>query len=158
MNGGVVTACRDPLGEQFQSSLFRTDAGRSVEQGLYKVLKIDWIFAAIILTASVVALLFISGKSSQAGASALLYCDGRLTGSYDLSHDQVVTQLAGEHEIRLEINAGRIRIVDSDCPRQICKHAGWISGQNQTIVCVPNKTLIEIKGLAGSGGLDAISY
>jgi hypothetical protein len=158
MGGGVVTACRDRLGERSQFPLIRTGACGSVEQEPYRVLKVDWILAVIILTASVVAFLFISGKDSQAGASALLYCDGRLIESYDLSQDQVVTQQVGEHQLRLEINTGRIRVVDSDCPRQICKHAGWISGQNQTIVCVPDRVLIEIKGLAGSSGLDAVSY
>lgn len=158
MGGGVVTACGDLLRKRSHPPLLRTGACKSLEPGLYKVLKVDWILAVIILTASVVAFMFVSGKASQAGSSALFYCDGRLTGSYDLSHDQVVTPRAGEHQIRLEINAGRIRIVDSDCPRQICKHTGWISGQNQTIVCVPDKILIEIKGLAGSGGLDAVSY
>jgi hypothetical protein len=129
-----------------------------VEQGHYRVLRLDWILAVIILTGSVLAFLSISSRGAQAGGSALFYCDGRLAGTYDLSHDQVVTQRAGEHQVGLEINSGRIRIVDSDCPRQICKHTGWISGQNQTIVCVPNRVLIEIKGLAGSGGLDAFSY
>jgi hypothetical protein len=129
-----------------------------VEQGLYKVSKLDWILAVLILAASVVLFLSLSGKGSQAGASALVYSDGDLAGSYDLSHDRVVTQEAGGHTIRLEISAGRIRIVDSDCPRQICAHAGWISRPNQTIVCVPNKILVEIKGVAGSGGVDAVSY
>ena len=129
-----------------------------MEQGLYKVSKLDWILAVLILAASVVIFLSLSGKGSQAGASALVYRDGTLAGSYDLSHDRVVTQEAGGHTIQLEISAGRIRIVDSDCPRQICTHAGWISRPNQTIVCVPNKILVEIKGVAGSGGIDAVSY
>jgi hypothetical protein len=129
-----------------------------MEQGLYKVSKLDWILAVLILAASVVIFLSLSGKGSQAGASALLYCDGKLAGSYDLSRDRVVTQEAGGHTIRLEISAGRIHIADSDCPRQICKHAGWISRPNQTIVCVPNKILVEIKGVAGSGVVDAVSY
>jgi len=129
-----------------------------MEQGLYKVSKVDWILAVVLLTASVGIFLSFSGGNSHAGGSALLYRDGGLIESYDLSHDRVVTQEAGGHEIRLEINAGRIRIADSDCPRQICKHAGWISRPNQTIVCVPNKILIEIKGVAGSGGYDAVSY
>jgi hypothetical protein len=129
-----------------------------MEQGLYKVSKVDWILAVLILAASVVIFLSLSGKGSQAGASALLYCNGTLAGSYDLSHDRVVTQEAGGHKIQMEISAGRIHIVDSDCPRQICKHAGWISRPNQAIVCVPNKILIEIKGAAGAGGCDAVSY
>jgi len=129
-----------------------------MEQGLYKVSKVDGVLAVIILAASVLLFLSLSGRGSQAGASALLYRDGRLAGTYDLSHDRVVTQEAGGHTIRLEINAGRIRIAESDCPRQICAHAGWISRPNQTLVCVPNKILIEIKGTADSGGYDAVSY
>jgi len=129
-----------------------------MEQDLFKVSKVDWVLAVIILAASVVIFLSVSGKGSQAGASALLYRGGSLAGSYDLSQDRIVTQEAEGHEIQLEIGAGRIRIVDSDCPRQICKHTGWISRPNQTIVCVPNKILIEIESRAGSDGYDAVSY
>jgi hypothetical protein len=129
-----------------------------MEQGLYKVSKVDWILAVVLLAASVGISLSLSNGNSHAGGSAAVYCDGSLVGSYDLSHDRVITREAGGHEIRLEINGGRIRIADSDCPRQICTHAGWISRPNQTIVCVPNKILIEITGRTKSDGCDAVSY
>jgi hypothetical protein len=129
-----------------------------MEQGLYKVSKVDWVIAVILLAGCVGIFLSLSSGNSRVGDSAAVYCDGTLVGSYDLSHDRTVTQEAGGHEIRLEISGGRIRIADSDCPRQICKHAGWISRPNQTIVCVPNKILIEIKGRAGADGYDAVSY
>ena len=129
-----------------------------MESGLYRVSKFDWILAVLILAASVGIFLSLSSKNSHAGTSAALYCNGSLVGSYDLSRDRIVTQPVAGHEIKLEISGGRIRILDTDCPRQICRHAGWISRANQTIVCVPNKILIEVKGEAADAGYDAVSY
>jgi len=129
-----------------------------MESRLYRISKLDWILALVILTMSVTLSLSLAAQTSHAGSSALLYCDGRLIATYDLSRDRTVTERANGHDVKLEIQGGRIRVVDTDCPRQICKHAGWISRASQTIVCVPNKVLVEVKGEAAAAGYDAVSY
>lgn len=54
----------------------------------------------------------------------------------------------------IEVGQGRARVVNSDCPEQICVKTGWISRAGQTIVCVPNRTVFR---LLGKEGPDAIS-
>lgn len=54
----------------------------------------------------------------------------------------------------LEVGEGRARVLRSDCPEQICVSSGWIGRPGQTIVCVPNRTVLR---LVGKGGPDAIS-
>ncbi len=128
------------------------------ESKLYRMSTFDWILAFSILSVSVGISLSLSAQASHAGTSALVYCDGRLIATYELSSDRIVAVPAAGHEIKLEIRGGRIRIVDADCPRQICEHTGWISRANQRIVCVPNKILIEVKGQPSGAGYDAVSY
>jgi len=49
--------------------------------------------------------------------------------------------------MRIEIKADKgARILDSDCPAKICVHTGWIRMPGETIVCLPNKILLEIQG------------
>ena len=53
---------------------------------------------------------------------------------------------------RVEVEAGRIRIAQADCPDQICVKQGWVSDGTMPIVCLPHRLMIEIVG--GGGGLD----
>ena len=53
---------------------------------------------------------------------------------------------------RVEVEAGRIRIAQADCPDQICVKQGWVSDGTVPIVCLPHKLMIEIVG--GGGDLD----
>ena len=51
-----------------------------------------------------------------------------------------------------------VRVLNSNCPRQICRHAGTITQPSQTLVCVPNKVLVEIASGSGDSELNAVSY
>ena len=52
----------------------------------------------------------------------------------------------------VQVEKGRIRVSEADCPDQICVNQGWISGGAVPIVCLPHRLMIEIVG--GGGGLD----
>ena len=52
----------------------------------------------------------------------------------------------------VQVEKGRIRISEADCPDQVCVNQGWISGGAVPIVCLPHRLMIEIVG--GGGGLD----
>ena len=47
-------------------------------------------------------------------------------------------------------------MIDADCPDQLCVKQKKISLKNETIVCLPNKVVIEIEG-ADSSQLDAVA-
>jgi hypothetical protein len=55
----------------------------------------------------------------------------------------------------LEISGGRVRMIDSACPDKLCVRSGWISRQGESIVCLPNRVVIEITG--GEGGPDVVN-
>ncbi len=148
----------DPSRRGATPSGIHKDAKTSMNPRLFRASKFDWILAVALIAMSVAVSFSLAGGSSQAGGSALLYYDGICAGTFDLSSDQVVSPELGSHDIRIEIRGGRIRMLDSDCPRKVCKHTGWISGRGQTIVCVPNKVLIEIRGNGTNSGCDAVSY
>jgi len=48
-----------------------------------------------------------------------------------------------EYDI-IEVNNGRIRIREADCPDKLCVRSGWISTAPQQIVCLPNRVIIKI--------------
>ena len=52
----------------------------------------------------------------------------------------------------VQVERGRIRISEADCPDRVCVNQGWISDGTVPIVCLPHKLVIEIVG--GGGALD----
>lgn len=58
---------------------------------------------------------------------------------YTLSNNMVVA-----------VKGTNVWIKKSDCKNQICVHSGVLSKAGDTAVCVPNKTVIEIKGASVS--------
>ncbi|MDD5686541.1 MAG: NusG domain II-containing protein [Elusimicrobia bacterium] len=111
------------------------------KQKFYQVSKYDFIVAIAILVFSSGSLMSLK-NINIADKEAIIYKNGKLIERINLSQKKVIN--IGKMEI--EVRDGRIRILESDCPHQICKHSGWITSPAQTIVCVPNKILIEIAG------------
>ncbi|MCG9967210.1 NusG domain II-containing protein [Pelotomaculum terephthalicicum JT] len=88
-----------------------------------------------------------------------IYADGQLYQTINLSEaitEEIKIVNADGHYNVVEIENGRARIKEADCPNQICVRAGWISQPGQIAVCVPNKFNIAVKGK--SNKVDAISY
>lgn len=47
----------------------------------------------------------------------------------------------------VKISKGVVRILDADCPDKLCIKEGSISNPGQSLVCLPNKVVVEIKGI-----------
>jgi hypothetical protein len=114
--------------------------------------------------AFVVLLLAVPGRvlvrSWQAGGgqpAAYVYRNNHLLGVYQLDRDQVIA--IGDRarpDMRIEIRGGAVRVAESDCPRGVCRQAGWVRTPGRSIVCIPNKVLVELRG--ERKGYDAESY
>jgi hypothetical protein len=90
-------------------------------------------------------------------AEASIFRDGELLFQHlRLDKDQEVVLLNGH--MMLEVKDGRLRVKESDCPRRICLHTGWIQHPGETIVCLPNKMVIEIDSSGSSPRVDAVVY
>ena len=44
------------------------------------------------------------------------------------------------------IRDGKADVTEADCPDKLCVLQGKISRSGQTIICLPNKTMVTIKG------------
>jgi len=51
----------------------------------------------------------------------------------------------------------KVRVKKSECPRQLCANIGWIQHTGEAIICVPFKTLIEVKS-ADAPVVDAVVH
>ena len=76
---------------------------------------------------------------------------GREQGIYDLSCDQIIR--IGETNV-CEIRDGQVRMIEADCPDQLCIKQGAFGADGGMIVCLPNRVVIEP---ASSTRTDAVS-
>lgn len=68
---------------------------------------------------------------------------GEEYGTYSLEEDQVIK--VGDTNV-CEIKDKKVSMISADCPDQLCIHQRLIQLQGETIVCLPNKVVLEITG------------
>lgn len=88
------------------------------------------------------------------GAYAVVTVDGVEYGSYNLGKD-VIVDIGGKN--RLVIKARTADMTEADCPDKLCVKQKAIHKTGQTIVCLPNKTVVEIQGAGEREELDAVA-
>ena len=63
---------------------------------------------------------------------------------------------AGGYELHLRLSADGAEIISSDCPTQDCVHTGKITRPGQSIVCLPARVSVQLKGVTAQTGVDAV--
>ncbi|MFG6383521.1 MAG: NusG domain II-containing protein [Lachnospiraceae bacterium] len=110
--------------------------------------KNDIILIAIIMLFALIGFggvsLYFSG--SMKDAEAVVYLDGKEYGRYPLKQEKVIEikQENGDYNL-IQIGNGKADIIDASCPDRICVKHRSISKRGESIVCLPNKIVVEIK-------------
>lgn len=115
-----------------------------------------WIVLIGILLAVSVAAMVIQFALRETG-TAQIWLEGELLRTIDLTavEESFTFTVTGEHgSNRIEVENGRICVIQADCPDQVCVRQGWIADSSTPIVCLPNGLVIEIIGK--DAGLDAV--
>lgn len=103
------------------------------------------IFYAMVLLITVVLiagyyLVPVSGNQVEVRVS------GEVVGRYSLSENQTVTIQGAENGKNiLTIQDGKAWMREADCPDLVCVKKGKIYRVGESIICLPNKVVIEIK-------------
>ncbi len=58
----------------------------------------------------------------------------------------------------IEFGDNEVRVIEADCPDKYDVKQGSISRIGETIICLPNRMVIEIKGVDTVDGIDMINY
>ena len=112
------------------------------------------VFFLIGAVAGSIGFLLFRGWKTDAGAARVTR-DGVLLEEIDLNRVDASYTLVFEDDSgtnTVQVERGRIRVSEADCPDQICVHQGWISDSVIPIICLPHRFMIEIVG--GGGELD----
>lgn len=109
-----------------------------------------------LLAASIAAAWYVRTQAAP-GRVANIYVDGECVKSIQLdrvtrTETFTVQGPAGENHILVE--PGRICVESADCPDQICVQQGWLTNQQEPIVCLPNHLVIQLEETEKSSGWD----
>lgn len=120
--------------------------------------KNDLILIGVLLT--IALLIFVIGNYvyGKAGAKVVITIDGEIYGTYSLEEEQTIAIKKKDKTTNiLQIKDGQASMITADCPDQLCVHQNAITKEGQTIVCLPNRVVVEIEGDAEKQELDAIA-
>lgn len=116
--------------------------------------KRDWIIAAVILLMAAVVWLIAKPDHTQASALKIMV-DGEIMGIYPLDENREIP--IGDHNI-CRIEKGIVSMIWADCPDKICVKTKPITQTGETIICLPNKVILElISSEEKKNGPDSIS-
>ena len=116
-----------------------------------KTLRYDILLIAVLLFVSALALGIMLLSRSE-GERVVVEINGAQAAVYSLSVD-------GEYPLNggtniLVIENGEAYLIYADCPDKVCVNTGKIKYEGQTIVCLPNKLSVTVRGT--DGGVDIV--
>ncbi|MBF0293861.1 MAG: NusG domain II-containing protein [Magnetococcales bacterium] len=83
------------------------------------------------------------------GNRATVYRDNRPILALSMDRD-LTTEVAGRlGPVKIQVEGGRIRLLEYDSPRMIGTRTGWIRDAGGTTACVPCGILIRVEGEPG---------
>lgn len=107
----------------------------------------DLLVALIILAAAVWGLFALPVQHGER-LTALVTVDGDTVWTCPLKdrNEPVRYTVDGKYPLTLEVSKDGVRVVETSCPGEDCRHTGLISGAGQQIVCLPNRTVVTLNG------------
>ncbi|MCQ2567827.1 MAG: NusG domain II-containing protein [Mogibacterium sp.] len=117
--------------------------------------KADIILLIVLVLIGIASTVYVS-SSKTGGDKISITRSGKLYGTYSLIEDREIpiTDDSGEVTNTVVINGGKVHMGSASCHNQVCVHHAAISSNGESIICLPNRVIVQIEG---GGGYDAIS-
>ncbi len=89
--------------------------------------------------------------------TVVIRVDGKEVIRAPLAKDQHFSVDGPLGKMEIEVKDKRVRVINSPCKRKICVQTGWIDKPYQTIICAPNRVVIDLLGGEDDDKLDGIT-
>ena len=111
----------------------------------------DTLLIAALLLIGIVLLFVLRGRSSE-GSYVIIMYQNEEKARFSLTSNGVYDINDGKNQI--EILDGKVRMIDADCPDELCIRQGWVEYDGQSIICLPNKITVMVSG--GDSSVDFV--
>ena len=108
----------------------------------------------IVMTALLFLGLFVFKKE---GKLVVVSVDSVEVASFSLDKDlvyEIEGYNGGRNTLVIEDRVAYVK--DSTCPDHLCEYMGKISKVGQSVICLPNRVVVEIRGSKNAEGYDAV--
>ena len=123
----------------------------------YRRMKLNVVAVLVIVAVALAAATAANalGSAVDARTAVIQDADGN-TLTMPLSQDDVLTVASSAGTNVIEVQAGKVRVSEADCPNQDCVDQGWISNAGQQIVCLPHKLVVNITDEDAASAYDVV--
>lgn len=122
----------------------------------------DKILIIVVIFFTVISLGFIKRQAlSNDGKYISIQVDGKEVKKiiFDKNIEGKTFPIETEYGYNLvEIGNEKVRVIEASCPDQIDVKQGYISKIGETIVCLPNRLVVEIKGMDIDQEIDIMNH
>ncbi len=108
----------------------------------FGIKKKDLILVLVVLILAVAVYFWQSTMKTSGNEQVVVRIDGVEAGSYDLNQDQEISLNNGTNI--LVIKDGVADMIEADCPDKLCVDQRSISKNHESIICLPNKVVVEV--------------
>lgn len=102
------------------------------------------IYITVLLLAGAAYLIY-AGMHKETGSTVCVTVDGVRIGDYPLTAERKIP-VTGRYggELTLVLSGGKAHVEASSCPDKICVKHSPVSHAGESIICLPNRIVIEI--------------
>ncbi|MDD4296658.1 MAG: NusG domain II-containing protein [Ruminiclostridium sp.] len=119
--------------------------------------KNDVLLILIGLFIAAAAWFWLNGKQEPTEGTVVIYKDGNVHTTLPLSSDEIITVEDIEGGINVvSIKDGKAEMIEANCPDKLCIHTRPAQKNGQSIVCLPNRVVVEVKS-AEKDVIDGVS-
>lgn len=121
---------------------------------MFNIIKKADIFLIVILILCGLGATWILSAGHHQAEKVVITIRGKTFGTYPLSEDRIIDTHTGNI---ISIKDGAVYMKSATCRNQDCVRQGKIHESSQSIICLPHKLVVEIKGGNGHHAFDTIS-
>jgi hypothetical protein len=101
----------------------------------------------IVLVVLAIVFLYLNTLNSS-GNYAVVYYENEIIKKIDLSIDSEYIVKGFNGDVVISVKSNSIAVIEEDSPKHLCSLQGYVNSSLQPIICLPNKIVIKIEGLA----------
>lgn len=123
-------------------------------KNLKKLKRNDWILVGIIIGVTLLCVIFHVLVGGKGAGSVTVKVAGKIEGVYSLAEDREIKINNGSNI--LVIKNHQADMTEADCPDQLCVKQKPVSRNHESLICLPNKVVVEVDSSENSE-FDAVS-
>jgi hypothetical protein len=106
--------------------------------------KNDLILIGVVILLGLAVIIFMNATKSE-GSKVVITIDGNVYDTLELKDNKSYTVKGDNGEWNtFEIKDGYVNMLDASCPDKLCVNHQDIHYNHETIVCLPNKVVLEV--------------